>query len=105
MSTLFLVLGEELIDFFRDTCLEATQFPGLRVAKNESLGMQAKTADRLHFRAIFGVADDRMSDILHVHTDLVLSTSFKIYLQQGKILTALERLIMGDGFLAHFWAL
>lgn len=102
MSTLFLVLGEELIDFFRDACLEATQFLGLRMRKNESQGMQPKTTDGFYFRTIFGVADYWMPDILHVYTDLVFPACFKIDLEQGKVFIAFQRLIMGDSLLTHF---
>lgn len=100
MNRLFRLLGEELVELFRDTCLKTTQFPGVRMCENKTLGVQRKAADRFYLRAIFDVAHHRVPDILHVYANLVFTPCFEVYLEQRKIPGALKRLVVGDSFLA-----
>ena len=50
--------------------------------------------------SIFGVARYRMTNGLHLHTNLVLTSSLQFQLQEGIIGVALQHLIAGDRLFA-----
>src|SRR5690348_11339043 len=52
--------------------------------------------------AIGFVVEEGMTDMLHVHPDLVGTAGFEDALYEGDIAEAFQDLIVGDGFLAMF---
>ena len=62
--------------------------------------MQHEASGRIGHGSIFPIAGDGMTYGLHLHTDLILSSGFKIELQKGIFTIALQYLVMSDSDLA-----
>ncbi|MNC30007.1 hypothetical protein D3C75_782760 [compost metagenome] len=59
--------------------------------------MQPEPADSFCLRTILLVSDNRMSDIGHMHADLIFAPGFQVHLQQREVTVALKELIVGHG--------
>ena len=62
--------------------------------------MKTKPSDRVKAVAILLVAQNGMSDILHVHTNLVLAARLQFQFHERETVGGLERMIMRDRKLA-----
>ena len=68
--------------------------------ERQFVGMQAVTASRLLLASILAVARDRMSDVAHVHTNLVFAACEQLQLDERMLLCALEYAPCSNGELA-----
>lgn len=77
----FCTLRGYLQEFFGDAGLEATRQTGPWMREGEDLGVQGDATDGVAGGAVFFIPDNRMPQILHMHTDLVFPACLEIDLQ------------------------
>ncbi len=83
--------------YFRDGRVELQLLLSDGMDEGDAAGMEADSADGVGLCAVLEVADHGMADVLHVHTDLVLSACLQTKLNQRTVVGALKGAEVGDG--------
>ena len=71
------------------------------MAEAQLEGVQRQSSDRIYlFQSVASVANDGMSQVLHVHADLVFASRLQHQFHEREAVGAFDGAVVGDCFLA-----
>lgn len=105
-SSFFRILSELLVflnqlnELAREGSLELHEFTCARMVEVQTIGVKAETSNRVVAIAILVVAQNRVTDILHMDSNLILASGFQSHFYKGALRSGLEGVVVGDSILA-----